>query len=82
MPFVAAAVPLLGAIAIASAAAVIGRLELPDAQLRPISLALVATGPLAALGALAARAWFPRLFGLVVISSLAALLLVGRALLG
>jgi len=82
MPFVAATVPLLGAIAIWSAAAVIGRLDLPDAQLRPISLALVATGPLAALGALAARAWFPRLLGLVVVSSLAALLLVGRALLG
>jgi hypothetical protein len=82
MPFVGATVPLLGAIAIWSAAAVIGRLDLPDAQLRPISLALAATGPLAALSALAARAWFPRLFGLVVVSSLAALLLVGRALLG
>ena len=82
MPFVVAAVPLLGAVAVSSAAAVIGRLDLPDAQLRPISLALIATGPLAALGALVARAWFPRLFGLVVVSSLAALLLVGRALLG
>jgi hypothetical protein len=61
---------------------VVGRLDLGDAELRPVSLALLATGPLAAIGALAARAWFPRLFGLVVVSSLAALLLVGRALLG
>jgi hypothetical protein len=83
MPFVAAAVPLIGAIAVWLAAAVIGRLDpLSDAELRPISLALLATGPVAALGALAARAWFPRLFGLVVVSSLAALVLVGRALLG
>jgi len=82
MPFLAAIVPLFGAVAIWSAAAVVGRLDLDDAELRPVSLALLATGPLAALGALAARAWFPRLFGLVVVSSLAALLLVGRALLG
>jgi hypothetical protein len=82
MPFAAASVPLLAAVALWSLAAIAGRLELPDAELRPISLALIATGPLAALGALAARAWFPRLFGLVVVSSLAALLLVGRALLG
>jgi hypothetical protein len=82
MPFVAATMPLLGAIAVSSAAAAIGRLDLADAELRPISLALLATGPLAALGALAARAWFPRLFGLVIVSSLAALVLVGRALLG
>jgi hypothetical protein len=83
MPFVAAAVPLIGAIAVWAAAAVIGRLDpLSDAELRPISLALLATGPVAALGALAARAWFPRLFGLVLVSSLAALVLVGRALLG
>jgi hypothetical protein len=82
LPFLAAVVPLFGAVAIWSAAAVIGRLDLGDAELRPVSLALLATGPLAALGALAARAWFPRLFGLVVVSSLAALLLVGRALLG
>jgi hypothetical protein len=82
MPFLAATVPLLGAVAIWGAAAVVGRLDLGDAELRPVSLALLATGPLAAIGALAARAWFPRLFGLVVVSSLAALLLVGRALLG
>jgi hypothetical protein len=81
-PFLLASVPLVGAIAVWSAAAIIGRLELPHAELRPISLAFVAAGPLAALGALVARVWFPRLLGLVVISAVAALILVGRALLG
>jgi hypothetical protein len=82
LPFAAAAVPLVGATAIWSAAAIIGRLDISDAELRPVALAFLASGPLAALGALAARAWFPRLFGLVVVSSLGALVLVGRALLG
>jgi hypothetical protein len=81
-PFGAASLPLLAAVAVWAAAAVLGRLDLSDAELRPVSLALAASGPLAALGALAARAWYPRLLGLVVVSALAGLVLVGRALLG
>lgn len=81
-PFAAASLPLLGAVAVWAVAALFGRLDLPDAELRPLSLALAANGPLAALGALAARVWYPRLLGLVVVSALAGLVLVGRALLG
>lgn len=81
-PFLATTLPLLGAVAVWATAGVLGRLDLPEAQLRPVSLALAASGPLAALGALAARVWYPRLLGLVVISALAGLVLVGRALLG
>ena len=80
-PFAAAAVPLVAAAAMWGAAAIIGRLDLPTTELRPISLALVASGPLAALATLAARTWFPRLVGLVAISAVAALILLGRALL-
>jgi hypothetical protein len=80
-PFAAAAAPIVGALAVWGSAAILGRLDVPDTELRPISLALVVSGPLAALSALAARAWFPRLLGLVVISAVAALILVGRALL-
>jgi hypothetical protein len=80
-PFAAASAPIVGALAVWGVAAILGRLDVPDAELRPISLALVVTGPLAALSALAARAWFPRLLGLVVVSAVAALILVGRALL-
>lgn len=82
VPFAAAAVPLVAAAAMWGAAAIIGRLDLPTTELRPISLALVASGPLAALATLAARTWFPRLVGLVAISAVAALILLGRALLG
>jgi hypothetical protein len=81
VPFAAAAAPLVGALVVWVAAALSGRLELPEAQLRAISLALLATGPLAALAALLARTWYPRLLGLVVLSSLAVLVLVGRGLL-
>lgn len=59
-----------------------GRLEMPIEQLRPVAVALLAAGPAGALAGLAARTWFPRLLGLVAITALAALGLVGRALLG
>jgi hypothetical protein len=81
-PFAAATLPLLGAVAVWAAATILGRLDLPDAELRPVSVALAASGPMAALGAIAARVWYPRLLGLVVLSALAGLVLVGRALLG
>jgi hypothetical protein len=55
---------------------------MPVEHLRPLALALLAAGPAGALAGLAAQTWFPRLVGLVAITALAALGLVGRALLG
>jgi len=64
------------------AAAVQQRLGLPVEQLRPMALALLAVGPAATLAGIAAKVWFPRLAGLVAITSLTTLVLVGRALFG
>lgn len=47
-----------------------------------LTLALALGGPAAALAVLAARAWWPRLTGLVTMSSVAALVMVVRALAG
>jgi hypothetical protein len=46
-----------------------------------VALTLALAGPAAGLGALVARAWFPRLLGLVAVTSVCALILAGRALL-
>jgi hypothetical protein len=80
--FVLPALPVLAAAGVWIAAALQARLVLPVEQLRPVALALLAVGPAAALAGIAARVWFPRLVGLVAITSLAALVLVGKALLG
>ena len=80
--FVLPALPVLAAAGVWIAAALQARLVLPVEQLRPVALALLAVGPAAALAGVAARVWFPRLVGLVAITSLAALVLVGKALLG
>jgi hypothetical protein len=77
-----AVTPALVAGAVWLTAALTGRLEMPVEQLRPLALALLAAGPAGALAGLAAQTWFPRLVGLVAITALAALGLVGRALLG
>jgi hypothetical protein len=77
-----AVTPALAAGAVWLTAALTGRLEMPVEQLRPLALALLAAGPAGALAGLAAQTWFPRLVGLVAITALAALGLVGRALLG
>jgi hypothetical protein len=53
-----------------------------DSTARLEALALVACGPLTALGILAARAWWPRLTGLVTVTALSALVLLGRAVMG
>jgi len=53
-----------------------------DVPARLRSLALLACGPLAALGVLAARAFWPRLAGLVTVTSLLALVLLARAVTG
>lgn len=74
--------PAVAAAAVWLTAAITGRLEMPVEQLRPVALAMLAAGPAAALAGLAAQTWFPRLVGLVAITALASLGLVGRALLG
>jgi hypothetical protein len=77
----AVSVPLVAAAAVAGVALLTGQLALPEAQLRPAVLALALAGPLGALAALVARAWFPRLAWLVAVTSLLVLVMVGRALL-
>jgi hypothetical protein len=76
-----AVTPAVAAGGVWLAAALTGRLEMPVEQLRPVALALLAAGPAGALAGLAAQTWFPRLVGLVAITALAGLGLVGRALL-
>jgi hypothetical protein len=73
--------PAVVAGAVWLAAAVNGRLDMPVEQLRPVAVALLAAGPAGALAGLAAQTWFPRLVGLVAITALAALGLIGRGLL-
>ena len=77
---VLAGLPALAAGALWMGACVAGALP-ANAALRPVALAtaLAAAG---LLGALIAARWFPRLLGLVSITSLAALVLIGRALIG
>ena len=47
---------------------------------RLTALALVLAGPAATIGAIMARAWWPRLVGVVVTGGLAAAVFIGRAL--
>jgi hypothetical protein len=82
LAFGLALTPVIGAGLIWLIAYLRGDLSLSVEELRPIALALLAVGPAGALAALAARAWFPRLQGLVTITALTALVLVGRVLLG
>ena len=49
---------------------------------RLTSLALVLSGPATSVGAILARAWWPRLVGVVVAGGLVASVFIGRALLG
>lgn len=79
--YLVAVVPLLLATVVWAYATVSGRLVLADGDARLVGLSLALVGPAAAIGALAARAWFPRLLGLVAVSAVCALVLVGRALL-
>jgi len=75
--------PLLGAGGVWAAATLGGRLPEPGTDIgRLTSLALVLAGPATSVGAIMARAWWPRLVGVVVTSGLAAAVFVGRALLG
>jgi hypothetical protein len=80
--YLVAALPLAAATALWAAASLSGRLDLPDSPARLAALSLALTGPGAAVGALAARAWFPRLAGPVIVTALCSMLLTGRALFG
>ena len=82
LAFGLALTPVIGAGAVWLIASMRGELALSVEELRPIALALLAIGPVGALAALAARAWYPRLQGLVTITALTGLVLVGRVLLG
>lgn len=76
-------VPLVGAGIVWGAATALGRLPDPTSDLgRLTSLALVLAGPATSVGAIMARAWWPRVVGVVVTSGLAASVFIGRALLG
>lgn len=76
-------VPLVGAGIVWGAANALGRLPDPTTDLgRLTSLALVLAGPATSVGAIMARAWWPRIVGVVVTCGLAASVFVGRALLG
>lgn len=76
-------VPLVGAGIVWGAATALGRLPDPTSDLgRLTALALVLAGPATSVGAVMARAWWPRLVGVVVTSGLAASVFVGRALFG
>jgi hypothetical protein len=75
--------PLIGAGGVWLAAGVGGRLPEPGTDLgRLTSLGLVLAGPATSVGAIMARAWWPRLVGVVVTSGLATAVFVGRALIG
>jgi hypothetical protein len=74
-----AGAPLVAAGMALAAAAVAGMIDGTPAELRPVWLALILVGPAGTLGALMARAWFPRQLGLVVVTAVLACLLIGRA---
>jgi hypothetical protein len=78
--YLVAAMPLAAAVGLWAVASLMGRLDLPDSSARLTALSLALAGPGAAVGALAARAWFPRLTGPVLVTALCAMLLAGRAL--
>jgi len=75
--------PLVGAGIVWGVASILGRLPEPGTDLgRLTSLALVLAGPATSIGAIMARAWWPRIVGVVVTSGLVAAVFVGRSLLG
>lgn len=75
------ALPLIGAGIAWIAVTITGRPELPLEEARILLAALVLIGPVGALGGLIARAWYPRLGGLVMVSSVAALAMLTRTIL-
>jgi hypothetical protein len=75
------ALPLIGAGIAWIAITVTGRPALPIDEARILLAALALVGPLGALGGLIARTWYPRLGGLVMVSSVAALAMLTRTIL-
>ena len=75
------ALPLVGAAIAWTAVAVTGKPVLPIDESRILLTALALVGPVGAVGALIARVWYPRLGGLVMISSVAALAMLTRTIL-
>jgi hypothetical protein len=75
--------PLLATLAVWGVARVLERLPDPASDAgQQTALALVLAGPATSIAAIMARAWWPRLVGVVVTSGLAAIVFVGRALFG
>jgi hypothetical protein len=75
--------PLVGAGAAWGIGLAGGRMPEPGSDLgRLTALALVLAGPATSIGAIMARAWWPRIVGVVVAGGLAASVFIGRALLG
>ena len=78
-----ALVPLAGALVAWGIGIVGDRMPDPTTDLgRLTALGLVLAGPGTALGVLVARAWWPRLIGVVVVGGLATSALIGRVLIG
>lgn len=78
-----AVLPLVGAGAAWGLGLASDRMPAPGSDLgRLTALALVLAGPATTVGAIMARAWWPRLVGVVVVGGLAASVFVGRALVG
>lgn len=75
------ALPLVGAGIAWAAVAFTGRPVLPPEEARLLLAAIVLAGPAGALGAFIARTWYPRLGGLVTVTSMAALALLARTIL-
>ena len=73
-------VPILAAGVIWMAAGLGRQLDGDTSSTRLLILSIALAGPVATLGALMARAAWPRLVGLVLLSGLGALLLIGRSL--
>jgi|GEM_PF-3852097 len=75
--------PLIGAGAAWGAGLLAGGMPEKGTDLaRLTSLALVLSGPATSVGAILARAWWPRIVGVVVAGGLAASVFIGRALVG
>lgn len=75
------ALPLIGAGIAWTAVTVTGRPALPIDETRILLAALALVGPLGAVGGLIARTWYPRLGGLVMVTSISALAMLTRTIL-
>ncbi len=73
--------PLIGAGIAWIVVAAAGRPALPNDEARLLLVALALVGPMGAIGGLMARAWYPRLGGLVMASAVAALAMLTRTIL-